>query len=784
MVRRAFALCLLLIGAACAGAEGPLIDRRDEIARRLEGRWRRIQKVRPRMGCRELFGFALEAAGSNSHLARIERVLELAEQMQDREPESRTYGNFKWYWEAEGPVDRNAVEFCMQQGILVWMLYRDRLTPGAAERLERLIRFAVEGIRRHHVRESYTNIFLMKTWNCVAIGEATGRPELAKLGRQMLDRWLIYTWERGIHEYLSPTYYGVDLDSLGLLARFARHERTRRDAETALRLFWTDIAANWFPPAQRLGGAHSRDYDYLTGRGYLNLYMRRLGWVDDQSVRASAFDQLTFWEPPQDILALVEEVPRLVHQRWGGDKGERAVHFVGEHAGIGSAGANYGPMDKVLTVNFAGGWRVPQLYFFMDARGDPYGKKRFAYSRSGHTKALHIQPFVASVQEGRRVLLLAHADPAARMFRRRAPQPTCLLSHIVFPAKAQTWIGDRHVTVAKGQKAEVPPGAPVLLRLGQAAVVIQVALATDTAGGRAPVAIANDGQHDAMRLTITHAASPPTATAAVAVQVHALTPVEDGDMAALLPLYGPKGAWPVRVAGPDDGVLELAAPSPLPQGRRLRLRVDLDGRRRLAIEGDEPRAEDRLLAVNGRDYGRELLRDVPVVARYREVLEAARTGAEGAAKAGEVLQAEDAAFVVAPFQVDEGEGAAGGKFLWMPGKVGEAGPGSRVARAVWLVNVPRAGDYALWGRVLAPTPSDDSFFVRVGQDGCDALPRTAWHTALHASWEWARVTAEETRKPATVPLRAGAAAIEFACREDGTKLDALFLAPQGVRPPE
>jgi hypothetical protein len=33
----------------------------------------------------------------------------------------------------------------------------------------------VEGIARHGVGEGYTNIFLMKTWNCIAIGEATGR---------------------------------------------------------------------------------------------------------------------------------------------------------------------------------------------------------------------------------------------------------------------------------------------------------------------------------------------------------------------------------------------------------------------------------------------------------------------------------------------------------------------------------------------------------------------------------------------------------------------------------
>jgi hypothetical protein len=37
-----------------------------------------------------------------------------------------------------------------------------------------------------------------------------------------------------------------------------------------LNLFWTDVALNWFPPAQRLAGANSRTYDCLHGLGELD----------------------------------------------------------------------------------------------------------------------------------------------------------------------------------------------------------------------------------------------------------------------------------------------------------------------------------------------------------------------------------------------------------------------------------------------------------------------------------------------------------------------------------
>lgn len=135
----------------------------DYTVRALDRKWKRIEQLRPRMGVRELFGFALEAVGNDRWPERVEQALAWAESMQQRDPEQRKYGNFKWYWQDEGPADSNAVEFAMQQASLIWMFYKERLTPKAIEVLDRLIRFSVDGIRGHRVGESYTNIFVMKT---------------------------------------------------------------------------------------------------------------------------------------------------------------------------------------------------------------------------------------------------------------------------------------------------------------------------------------------------------------------------------------------------------------------------------------------------------------------------------------------------------------------------------------------------------------------------------------------------------------------------------------------
>jgi len=773
-MRRLLLAGLWVCEVGCLAAMG---QETGEMANRLEREWHQIERLPARMSVRGLFGFALEAAAVGWHPERIARVLALAEQAQDRDEESTTFGNFKWYWGAEKPEDRNAVEFCMQKGVLIWMLYKDRLTPEGVERLERLMRFSIEGIRRHRVPESYTNIFLMKAWNCVALGEALGRADVAEEGYQMLERWLLYTWENGIREYLSPTYYGTDLESLGPIARFAKREEGRRAAEAALRLFWCDIAANWFRPCQRLGGAHSRDYDYVTGHGHLDRQLRAEGWIRDSGPSvSSAFLELSKWTMPRELReSITRTVPRVVHQRWGDEPWARATHYVGRRFSIGSAGACYGPMDKTLTVNLAGGPRMPVVNFLMDARGDPYGRLRRTM-RSGHRKAHHLTPFLMSVQRGAEVLLLASIDPAWRAFRRYAPEPSCLLSHVVIPANVAVWMGDSAAQLpGTGDRTDVPRGEAVFLRFQDVAVGIRFVLALDGKGRPAPVVLANDGKYGAMRLTCTHSAKEPEGSATVAVWVRAAEGLDEAAFAAFR-----RGFAGAAVETKVDGDrIEVSVPG---AESKLRLAANVETRERLACEGAEPGAEDRLLAVNGRDLGREILGDVGPIARYRRLVAVAEKGAPGAPRAEEIIEAEAAGMMVPPFRVGEHKSASGGKFIWVPGAPGAKGR-SRVARAVWAVNVPKAGKYHLWARVLAPTPEDDSFVVRIHQAGRVVLPRSDWHTGLHKEWEWVPVRVGRARRSPSIHLKAGAAVIEFYCREDGTRLDALYLtADPDARP--
>ena len=85
---------------------------------------------------------------------------------------------------------------------------------------------------------------------------------------------------------------------------------------------------------------------------------------------------------------------------------------------------------------------------------------------------------------------------------------------------------------------------------------------------------------------------------------------------------------------------------------------------------------------------------------------------------------------------------------------------------MYRFSVPVAGTYALWGRVMANSGNDDSFFVQL-----DTAAYGLWTTPLSGPdiWGWGKI------KAAGYPLTAGEHTLRLKQREDGTKLDKLLL---------
>ncbi|MGD2175832.1 MAG: hypothetical protein PVJ27_10555, partial [Candidatus Brocadiaceae bacterium] len=214
---------IVLSATASAQGIGPAEVIR-EAAERGETTWRRANELPPQLSSRELFSYGLALCEAGMHPERLERLFEVAARMQDRDPKSRGYGNLRWSWEDGAVLDYNAVEFCMQGGTLLWKRHRDTIPAAARAKLQELMAYAVSGCLQHHVPSSYTNISLMNAENLILLGELLDRQEVADEGYKRLDRFCLYTWEHGIHEYCSPTYYGVDLECLLLIEAFCERE--------------------------------------------------------------------------------------------------------------------------------------------------------------------------------------------------------------------------------------------------------------------------------------------------------------------------------------------------------------------------------------------------------------------------------------------------------------------------------------------------------------------------------------------------------------------------------
>ena len=125
----------------------------------LKQQWNALRQNPPRLGVRDCFLFLLDAL--DTKFLKPEEVLWTIDLVKTRviaDSTKPSFGNMYWGWhETGGDVgDGNNVEFCVQYGILIKLLFNDRLSPEARASLDDLFAQTLIGIRRQPVRISYT----------------------------------------------------------------------------------------------------------------------------------------------------------------------------------------------------------------------------------------------------------------------------------------------------------------------------------------------------------------------------------------------------------------------------------------------------------------------------------------------------------------------------------------------------------------------------------------------------------------------------------------------------
>jgi hypothetical protein len=125
-----------------------------------------------------------------------------------------------------------------------------------------------------------------------------------------------------------------------------------------------------------------------------------------------------------------------------------------------------------------------------------------------------------------------------------------------------------------------------------------------------------------------------------------------------------------------------------------------------------------------------------------------------------------------PMTVSSDAAASGGSYIAGPIGTNSTGAAPSTGWATLTFTAPTSGTYRIWGRVIAPADTDDSFWVRM-----DGGTWINWNDIVPgASWHWGNVTNDASNDAVVqYSLAAGTHTVNIAYREDGARLDKVLI---------
>lgn len=720
-------------------------------------------------------------------------LLKLLESMQDKDPKSPTYGNFRWYWRTPEVTDRNAVEFISAHAIPVRAEAMEYLPEESQKILERILKGCLEGVQRHFVRPDYTNIALKNAIQLVILGEMFERPEAIELGERRLRDILFAFWEHGIFEYNSPTYYAVNSDALQLGMRYVKKPEVRTIIETMLDYLWLDISLNWFEPARRQAGSQSRTYNYLYGVADIERLLEFAELVPfkdaaSQPVRLSSFRGVYF--PAQETLELTKKYPREVKQRWGMKPGQWRTTYILEDIALGTAGASYpnALQDMTLTVDLADysdkksqNPILSRNYFIPDGRNDPYGTVRYSTSSAGHQKALHLEPFWTASQRTCDALGIVLYNERTL----RNPAVTDVVSHFVFRDPDEIRIENK--TLSPGEP-EAPNGvwideeSTVILKYGSRVIGLKIPWTRTEKGTKATIAIVKDeNEHGVTRLSVKHWSEPETDS----------LPLKDDTVLETIPglvIWTRIGSrletdeayekWCERFISENPKRLDIDK-----TGLELEIPgtdgpVKISARNLFTAKETlnyEPAPPNGILESNGKELGRPVLERISSLKKFADRLK--NEPSISVAKTGFTEWDASIGIVYEESLIEKRNDTRSGKALRVNGP------------AYWNLDIPSKGPFFLWGRVLTLDSEHDSVFVEFSKiEGDENRPSPEldndWHLGNSPDWRWVVMRYDRVVNPARIELAPGKWTLRLRAREQDALFDRLILSTDPNRVPK
>jgi hypothetical protein len=137
----------------------------------------------------------------------------------------------------------------------------------------------------------------------------------------------------------------------------------------------------------------------------------------------------------------------------------------------------------------------------------------------------------------------------------------------------------------------------------------------------------------------------------------------------------------------------------------------------------------------------------------------------------------DFAKISSPLMIKDDPTASVGRYITVaPGFNSQSAPPGEEGQATYHFNLGTGGTYRIWGRVIAPSPTDDSFWVRMDKAGTPGSKLVRWNDIPAGNnWHWVLVVNDGETAPTQFNLTEGDHDLQVSYREDGAKLDVLVL---------
>ena len=598
----------------------------------LKHEWDAMQKEPPQLGVRDWFLFLLDALDANLlKPGQIEWALKKVQTRMIQDVNGgKAYGNIFWGWTETGYDigDGNNVEFCMQYGLPIKILFNDRLSAEARKTLDEIFNLGIKGAHNQDVRISYTNIFVMKIWNFVAYGQVYQQPAILEEGRTYFNQWLKHIASYGNREYDSPTYCGVDLESLLLIYTFSTDADIKSKAADALKLFLTDLSVHYNLQGGYLGGAHSRDYNRVFGRDLLEekYFNPLLGGENNNThlfhqLCLSALQKLGLSAQQKELM---NRQDRFIVQRWDSLPHTFACDYKGKKVSIASSNQAYSPDDKAFVAYLSSKNipAMPNIVFVMEGRDDHYGtwgatgmgeKMKNLMppnypANGGWGKTRHLMPFMQSAQNKGEFVMVVAGDKDHNCIK------PYLNSTIILPdVFEEIWMGDEKIMVPeKGSSRGLDKSSTLFAKFEDVAIAFRILW--DDAGG-AKAALFNDGfvyessrekfqlkNNKALRLTLQH---PANGKAAIAMWWKT---AEGINTAADFKKFRQTVLNAMVTVSDTNGVLDVSVNTP---SGKLGVKADIINKKRLDYYNPVALPNNFLFNVNGVEIGK------PIMEKYK-----------------------------------------------------------------------------------------------------------------------------------------------------------------------